>query len=44
MKDLAGRVEAEALTGPVVELTHIAGEFRGRDRRQVGAFGQVLDN
>ena len=42
MKDLAGRLEAEALARSVVELADLAGEFRGSDLRQVGAFGQIL--
>jgi hypothetical protein len=42
MKDLEGRLEAEALAGPMVELADVGLKLLLGDLAQVGAFGQVL--
>ena len=42
MKDLEGRLKAEALAGPMIELADMGLELLLRDLAQVGAFGQVL--
>jgi len=42
VEDLAGRSEAEAFAGPVVDLADIGAELFGGDLAQIGAFGQVL--
>ena len=40
--DFAGRAEAEALAGPVVDLANVGAKLFGGDLAQIGAFGQVL--
>ncbi len=42
MKDLEGRLEAEALAGSLIDLTDMDAQLFVGDLGQVGAFGQVL--